>query len=42
MLCDNCIHAKHDKEFECECKLDPRVPWVMFENTNCVMFKEAD
>lgn len=42
MICDNCVHAKHDGKFECECKLDPRVPWVMYENSNCAMFKEVD
>ena len=43
MRCDDCIHAKHDndKVVDCECKLDPRVPWVMYENTNCALYKKV-
>lgn len=44
MKCDDCIHniQRVNGKLDCECKLDPRVPWVMNEKTNCCLFKEAE
>lgn len=44
MKCDNCIHnlQRVNGKIDCECKLDPRVPWVMNEKTSCCLFKKAE
>lgn len=44
MKCDDCIHniQRVTGKLDCECKLDPRVPWVMNEKTKCCLFKEAE
>lgn len=49
MLCDNCVHAyRVGDTFDCDCKLDPRVPWIMWENrltgecSNCALYKEVE
>lgn len=44
MKCDNCIHniQRVNGKLDCECKLDPRVPWVMNEKTNCCLYKKAE
>lgn len=43
MLCDKCVHAKCVKgKFDCEDKLDPRVPYVMYPNTNCPLYKKVN
>ena len=44
MKCDDCIHniQRVNGKLDCECKLDPRVPWVMNEKTNCCLYKKAE
>ena len=43
MKCDNCMHYSFDpftRKSDCKCKLDPRVPEIMYENTNCCLYKK--
>ena len=44
MKCDDCIHniQRVNGKLDCECKLDPRVPEVMNEKTNCCLFKKTE